>query len=463
MRRLDGLSAFLLYCEGPRSYQHTLKISVLDGWGTAEGLGYAEMLDQIDSNMGAMPYLRWKLAFPPLGINHPYWVQDLDFNLSNHVTRIACPAPGDKKAFCELVSHLYATPLDKSLPLWKLWIVEGLEDNRVAYVTMLHHAYTDGVGFSHVLKALLSTGHPPAITSEELGVNPQRNPGRLWMFVHSLMGLPVMMLRAIPRLITGKLKMRRINKSFRESGKSLPPDPQDAPSSPFNTILTAGRTFNYEAFPLADFKSVCDFHQVTVNELLLGVVTGAARAFHREHGASMEKPLVVSIPISRRTEANKDDILGNFVTSSYVSLPIHIEDPLERLAYIRKSSQAMKEHVKATEGIGFLDAVSIMPPAATDLMKWQAWRNGGKMGFLGNLAISNVAGPTEYITIPGQDARVIDWLSIGQVGFNQGLNITAWRYVDKLNVCIMADASVIPDGEVFMSLLAEGFREYAVH
>jgi len=93
--------------------------------------------------------LRWKLAFVPFGINHPVWVEDIDFDLSHQVRRIACPAPGDQGALCELISELYAHPLDKSRPLWQAWIVEGLERDRVAFVLLLHHAYCDGAGRRH--------------------------------------------------------------------------------------------------------------------------------------------------------------------------------------------------------------------------------------------------------------------------------------------------------------------------
>ena len=456
MRRLDGPSAFMLYAEKPRAYQHTLKIAILDA---TEDPGRFRDLEFIEANFSAAPYLKWKIASAPLGINHPYWVEDLEFNLANHVTHIACPAPGDRDAFCKLVSNLYAQPLDQSRPLWKLWIIEGLDDGRVALVSMLHHAYTDGVGFSYVLESLISPGKFPNRTSEDFGVNSRRNPGRLRMLVNSLVELPVFMLRSLWRLMGNTRKMRKIQKSLKESGKTLPPDPGSAPESPLNTALSHGRTFYYDHFPLDEFKALSKANGVTVNELLLTVITGTLRRYYQAHGEPMTEPLVACIAINQRPEEKKAEILGNYVSSSFISLPLHVDDPAERLRLVEQSSQAMKEYVKATEGLSFLDAVSIMPPAVSSLLDWLVHKSEGKFGFTGNVAVSNVPGPTEPIKLDEQGTVVSDWLSIGQVAFNQGLNITAWRYVDKLNICIMADAKVVPDGKIFMSYIADAYQE----
>lgn len=457
MRRLDGASAFMLYAETPRVYQHTLKIAIFD---PPDDSGRFRDPEYIQSNFSSLPYLKWKIASAPFGINHPYWVEDLDFNLANHVTHIACPQPGDRGAFCKLVSDLYVQPLDRSRPLWKLWIIEGLEGGQVAYVSMLHHAYTDGVGFSQVLEALITPGKFPSKTSEDFGVNSRRNPGKLWMFADSLTNLPVLILGALPRLMSNTMKMRKIQKSFKNSGKTLPPDPSSAPDSPLNTVLGHGRTFYYDHFDLKEFKALSKACGATVNELLLAVVTGALRRYYQALGEPLTEALVATIPVSQRPEEKKAEILGNnYVSSSSVSIPINVDDPVERLSLIKQSSQAMKEYVKATKGLSFLDAISIMPPAVSSLLDWFVRKSEGKFGFTGNLAVSNVPGPTEPIRLDQQHTVVSDLLSIGQVTYNLGLNITAWRYVDRLNVCIMADAKVVPDGQLFMSYIAEAYQE----
>ena len=457
MRRLDGPSAFFIYNDGPRSYTHTLKIAFIEA---PEEYDHGRFLEQLEAGLDGIPYARWKLGMPPLGINHPYWIQDLDFKVSHHVTRIACPSPGDRKALCELISSLLVQPLDKSLPLWKLWVVEGLEGNRIALITMLDHAYTDGTGFSNLLNSLTTPGARSVMSSEQLGVDSQKNPSKLWMFVHSLLELPVLLLRSTLKLIKDSVKLRQVKKAYQESGKPLPPDPGEAPTSPLNTVLSAGRTFYYDAIPFADFKAICDQHQVTVNELLLAVVTGAVRSLYLERGYAMDSPLVSGIAVNARTGDMKDGILGNAMANSFVSLPIQVEDPSERLALVRESSQTMKDYLRATAGISTFEAISLLPPAAINLMKWMVRRSEGKLGLFGNLAVSNVPGPKQPMELPAFETKVLDWVSLGQLTFNMGLSITAWRYVNRLNICLMADQEVIPDGEHFLRLVLDAFEEY---
>lgn len=457
MRRLDGASAFFIYSNGPRSYTHTLKIAFIE---SPQEYDHGRFLELLEESLDGIPYARWKLGMPALGINHPYWIQDLDFRVSNHVTRIACPGPGDRRALCELISSLLVQPLDKSMPLWKLWVVEGLEGNRTALITMLDHAYTDGTGFSNLLNALTTPGARTVLSSEQLGVDSQKNPSELWMFLHSLLELPVLLLRSTVKLMKDSVKLRQVKKAYQESGKSLPPDPGKAPASPLNTVLSPGRTFYYDGIPFVEFKAICDRHKVTVNELLLAVVTGAVRSLYLERGYSMEGPLVSGIAVNMRTGDMKDGILGNAMANSFVSLPIHIDDPFERLALIRDSSQVMKDYLQATPGISTLEAISLLPPAAVNLMKWMVRKSEGKLGIFGNLSVSNVPGPTQPIQLPAFETEVLDWVSLGQLMFNMGLSITAWRYVDRLNICLMADQEVIPDGEHFLRLVLDAFEEY---
>lgn len=156
MRRLDGLSAFFIYSERPKWYQHTLKIAILD-YSDMPVPTYDTLVAEFEEGIKRVPMLKWKLATVPFGLNHPVWVKATDFDIRYHLRRASCPAPGDERAFSTLVSELYAYPLDQSAPLWLSWIVDGLEDGRAAVVTLFHHAYTDGAGASLMLERLL---HP---------------------------------------------------------------------------------------------------------------------------------------------------------------------------------------------------------------------------------------------------------------------------------------------------------------
>jgi len=164
MRILDGPSAFLVRSDASHAHQHTLKIAVLDFSGDPAGYRFENVFALIEEGVKAHPHLKWKISNVPLGLNHPFWVQDTDFDIWNHVRRIACPAPGDRATFCALVAQLYAQHLPLDLPLWSACIVEGLENGQVAMVSMFHHAYSGGVGTSIMLEGL---AHPEKCTEPE--------------------------------------------------------------------------------------------------------------------------------------------------------------------------------------------------------------------------------------------------------------------------------------------------------
>jgi diacylglycerol O-acyltransferase / wax synthase len=458
MRRLDGFSAFMVYNDRPLVYQHTLKIAILDWSDDPEGYSYPKLQQQLYNWIDMFPMLKWKLARVPLGLNHPVWVQDLDFDMSYHVRRIACPAPGDKQTFNELVSQKYAQSLDKRRPLWLTWVVEGLADNRVALVALFHHAYADGAGAGMVLQSLLSSANYQPQTSFELGVDPNQVPGKLALLVRGLIDLPLLMIREVPALVQAIRNHHRLTREYTALGKELPPDPHDAPDSPLNTTYSHARTFAHESYDLEIIRRLCSHFGVTVNDLLVAVVSGAVRRYYGDNNFSPDRPLVANIPINIRTEEQRKEVLGNHVSNSYMSLPIHAADPRQRLQLAARSGKAMKEHLAATGGSGFIRAVELMPPFVSELMNWALLRSKGQLKMLGNIAISNVRGPSEQMQLG--NAKVVNWLSIGQVMAGLGVNVTAWSYMGQFNICLMAEAKVIPDGAVFISYLTEALNEY---
>ena len=461
MKRLDGTSAMMIYADKPRCYQHTLKIAILDFSRHPGGYRFEDMIALIERYTASIPFTRWKIARVPFGINHPFWIQDLEFDIAHHVRRIACPAPGDRRTFCRLVSELYSQSLSKSMPLWTVWIVEGLEDGRVALVTMLHHAYTDGVGAGLLLRHVTSLSGNVA-TIDNMGVNPEKNPGRFRIFLQGAAELPLMFIREVPALIRDGWKLRKLVKQLKREGLEQPPNPAQSPSSPLlNAPYSHRRCFYYESLDLESFKAVGNHLGATINDLLLAVVTTALRTYYKANNLSIEGPLVATIPINMRNEDQKEEMLGNYVSTSAVTLPIDIEAPLDRLALVRESAQIMKTYVEATHGIGLFRAAELLPPLITSFLNWRIRHSEGQIAPMGNLAVSNVPGPRHRLFL-GKDIEVSDWLSIGQVSWGTGLNLTAWSYVNRLNICLLANPPVISDGEAFFKHMLAAFDEYRV-
>jgi diacylglycerol O-acyltransferase / wax synthase len=459
MRRLDGFSAFMVYNDVPRCYQHTLKIAILDWSSVAGGYCFDKLKFRLQEWIDALPILQWRVKRVPFGLNHPVWVQDVEFNKSYHIRRIACPAPGDEKTFNQLVSELYAQPLDKSRPLWMLWVVEGLEGGKVGLVCLFHHAIADGAGAGMIFQRLMSstTDFEP-LDSRALGVDPSREPTVVERFVKGVLELPVNMLRVIPPLMVAVFKQQWQIRKYRKQGKLLPPSPKSAPDSILNTIYSHGRTFGSRTFSLPEVRAICKHFGVTINDLLVAIAAGAVRRHYLDMGLAADDPLVAAIPVNIRSAEEETAVLGNYVSNSFMSFPIHLGGDVERLQYAHLSGNAMKDQLQAMGGEGLLKAMELTPPITADIINWALRRTKGQLKLFGNVAISNVRGNPKPMYLAG--AKVVKWLSIGQVLAGIGLNITAWSYTDQFNICVMAEEKVIPDGEKFLDYLMESYNEY---
>lgn len=398
MRRLDGLSAFMIYSERPKWYQHTLKVAILD-YGEQTMPPYESLISEFSENIRRAPMLRWKLT----------------------------------------------------------WIVDGLADGKTAIVTLVHHAYTDGTGAARLLERMLLPGqdedYPVATLDSE------DNPGALRLFTRGLVDLPVLFVRELPDIIRGFRTLSRYNKKRLATGQPMPPGPSDAPYSPFNTALTHRRSFAYKTFSLPEIKAITRQHGCTINDLFVAVCAGAFRQFLADSDFDVDAgPMVGTLPVNFRPPSEEDDLVGNQVGTEYMWIPSHIRDPKERLHASSAGAQTMKSYLAATRNVNISRVMQLLPPLYAKTMGWFFDRTRGKVNLAGNLVLSNVAGPTEPLQIGS--ATVTNWLSIGQVSGGSGLNITVWSYAGNFNVCIMADASVVPDGWALMGCISEAMDDY---
>ena len=401
--------------------------------------------------------LQWKLAEVPFGLNHPVWVQADDFDIRYHLRHVTCPAPGDERTFSQLISELYAYPMDQSAPLWLTWIVDGLAGGKSAVVTLVHHAYTDGAGAARMLERMLLPGQDEKYPVAELGSSSL--PGKLGLLVDGLIDLPLLFARELPGIIRGFRTLSRYNKECRASGQVMPPGADDAPYSPFNTALTHRRTFAYKTFSLAEIKAISKQRGVTINDLFVAACAGAFRNFLKDTDFDVDAgPLVCSLPVNFRPPPEEDDLVGNQLGTGYMWVPSHIEEPEERLRAAHDAAQTMKSYLAATSDVNISRVMQLLPPLYAKAMGWLFDRTRGKVSLAGNLVLSNVVGPREALTIG--KASVVNWLSIGQVTGGAGLNITVWSYAGNFNVCIMADAMVIPDGWALMDCISDALDEY---
>jgi WS/DGAT/MGAT family acyltransferase len=451
---MGGADAFMLMNETPSAYMHTFKVAVIDPSTDPEGWSFEKYSQDFADRIHLIPFFRWKLAPSPLGLNHPMWVEDPNFNLHYHVRRVSCPSPGDHKALCEFMSSVYAYQLDRSRPLWISWVVEGLDSGKIAIVTLVHHAYVDGVGAAWGLQQLYRP--EPGWKPESVPPwNPRPWPSwgkRLWW---ALRDWPAVMIANLPKVIRGLKKQRDLNLEYKRAGNPPHPSAAQMPHTPLNRALSYGRTFVCNSMPLDKFKIASKGLGMTINDVFTSCVAGAVRRILKDLDYDPDQhPLVAGTPFAGQRREGWQG-LGNFATADYCWLRSDLADPMKRLHASHEAAAEMKEHMRATVAAGAdLNALmQIVPPWGIKLLRWYINRQEGSLGLFGNVVTSNVPGPREPIYL--NRYKLDSWFSTGQIFDGSCLNMTLWSYCGHANLCILADQSIIPDGWVLYDYFVE--------
>jgi WS/DGAT/MGAT family acyltransferase len=455
MQRLSGLDAGFLYLETPTSLMHVASLIVLDPSTAPDGFDFASLHDLYEQRLDQAPPFRRRLVEVPLGIHHPIWIEDPDFDLNWHLRHIAVPAPGGMKELCELAGHLVAIPLDRSRPLWEVWLIEGLEDGSVAVLSKVHHAAIDGASGEELMVAILDLG--PEIEQKPAPAEPwtpDHVPSDTEMAGYALWSLAQQPLRAVKtvrRTIEAALQVRQLNR--RQPDLTPPPAPFTAPRTSFNAALTPARAFATSTLPLPEVKALKNAMGVTVNDVVLTLCAGALRHYLDDRDEHPDGPLVAMVPMSVRTDDQKGTH-GNRVSSMLTSLATDLDDPLDRLAAIHDGMALAKEQQNAIGADTLQDWAEFAAPAVAG----QAARLYSRMKVadrhrpLFNVTISNVPGPPFPLYVAGGQVRAT--YPMGPIMDGGALNITVMSYLDGLDFGFMVCPDLIPDPWV----LADGMH-----
>jgi len=449
-RRLTGVDSFMLGLDRGSLYNQTLKIAILDPSTDPEGWSfdrYRAVLLQTHLHPGslwAQRYLR-----TPLGLHQPIWVDDPDFELDAHVRRVACPAPGGMPELCAVIEQISAQPLEHNRPLWQVWVVEGLEGGRVALVGLVHHAYTDGAGASRIIEDLTSASPTEISVRTPPEWNPPPLPTRRQLIAWALRDLPPV-LRTIPSALAAMRRRRRLESVPIENRPSAQDRRQP---QPFTGSLTRTRRFACASFPLEHLREVRGALGGTVNDVFLSCVAGSVREFLAGRETPPARPVIGSIAFLNKPVGDRPEPWGNFSSADDVWLHADIADPVERLAAVRVSAQATKDHFKAVASADpYLVLFDLMPGWAMRALLRFDERTGGRFTPAYDVVMSNVPGPatTSYF---GR-WRVEHLFSTGQLVHGFTLNVTAWSYDGQFNVCVLTGSPRIDDAWEFI----DGFR-----
>ncbi len=446
MERLPGIDAGYLYMETPTLHMHTLKVALLDPSTTPGGYSFERFRHELDARLHLLPPFRRRVVEVPFGLNHPVWIEDPDFDLDHHVHRQRLTSPGTRVQMDDAVADIAGHPLDRSRPLWEMWVLEGLEDGDVAFVTKIHHSLADGVAAAALLANVMTT------EADEADPPPPLEPWRAdpipsaWRLAVDAVVDGLSRLRHLPRLVAGTVRGARAVARHRRGADVSPPRPiVDVATTSFNASLTPNRSFATTSLSLEDFKTVKSVFGVTVNDVVLAVVAGALRGYLAERGEVPDRPLVAGVPVSSDQPGDAPRLTGNKVSNLFTSLRDDIADPVERLQAISEVTRSAKT-VQDLLGVEMMENwVEFTPPRpfAFVMRQYSRFSVADRHRPPINLIVSNVPGPRTPFYVAGARLRAI--YSVGPILEGIGLNVTVWSYEDRMNFAALACREQVPD------------------
>ncbi len=450
MERMSGLDATFLYLETPSLHTHVVGVVVLDTTTVPGGYSYERLYEVFRQRLSAIPAFRRRVLFVPLDLDHPVRIDDPDFDLDAHLFRVAVRPPGTMHELAEIVGDFASRPLDRSRPLWEAWIVEGLEDGRVALVTKVHHSAIDGVSGVDVMATLFDlepdAPEPDAPEPESpADWQPDQVPSSWKLMrdaVRDRVMHPTQALRQVGNVASSLFDMARTTLTAR-AGERRSPLMINAPRTRWTGALTPHRTVAFGEVPLEDLKIVKDAFGAKVNDVVLAACTQSLRRYLIEHDDLPDRPLVAYCPVSIRGE---DGARGsNQFTTMAVKLPVQIDDPVEQLRAIADDTHAAKELTNAAGVSTLQDVAQFMPPTLFNLAMrfYSGMRLADYHPPIQNAVISNVPGPPIPLYCAGASVDAV--YPFGPLIEGAGLNITVLSNMGKVDVGVIACRETVPD------------------
>ncbi|HLH14549.1 MAG TPA: wax ester/triacylglycerol synthase family O-acyltransferase, partial [Solirubrobacteraceae bacterium] len=346
--RLTPVDASFLHQESSVSHMHIGGLTIVEGPPPS----MEEFLEQIRRRLHLVPRYRQKLAHTALDSGRPVWVDDPSFNLDYHVRHTALPAPGEWEQLQDLTARVFSQQLDRSKPLWEMWLIEGLQDERFALITKTHHSLIDGIAGVDLATVLFDLSpDPPQNQYVGRPWQPHPEPGMAQLLAAGAIGAA----RASLALAEGALDalthpdraLSRTREAAEGIGELIWAALNPAPETPLNVPIGPHRRFVGITAQLDDLKTVKNAFGGTVNDVVLAVVAGALRSFlisRGRHTAGVEMRALV--PVSVRTEGEHHHG-GNRIVVMRGPLPIYISDPLNRLRFVSSAMAGLKESKQA--------------------------------------------------------------------------------------------------------------------
>jgi diacylglycerol O-acyltransferase len=459
--RLSALDASFLYLEQPTTPMHVGAVAIFRR--PRSGFDYQRLLRLIEQRIGLVPRYRQRVRHVPGGLARPVWVDDEDFDLTYHVRRSALPRPGTDRALHDLVARLMSRPLDHTRPLWEMYLVEGLDRNRIAMLTKTHQALVDGIRAIDLAQVILDSSPNPR---DEFGTEwrPRREPSGV-----RLMADAVLEAWQRPSEVVDNVRATA-GDAVATAGKVVDVLGQvatvirtaasRAPGSPLNVSVSAQRRFAVARSKLDDYRRVRARRGCTVNDVVLAVVCGAMRNWLLARGEPVTASSTVRamVPLSVRAEPGSSDVVaataGNRVASFLVDLPVGEPNALVRLHQI---SHQLRAHADSGRSVGAETLVRLGGFAPATLHALGARAASGISRRIFNLVLTNVPGPQVPLYAAG--ATMLEMFPVVPLAKGQGLAIGLTSYDGGVYYGFNADRDAMGDVDLLAGMIGESLDE----
>lgn len=432
----------MLYSESATVPLHVCSVVMVDTSTVPGGFTWERFRHDIGERIQALPELRAKLGDSQLNLDHPVWVPDNAFDLDRHLNRIGVPSPGGREELAEVCGHIASLPLDRSKPLWEMWVIEGIDGTALAdggplaLMIKVHHAAVDGVSAANLLETLcdLEPDAPPPAPVDGPGDTPPwaiaadglvRFVTRPWQLTRVVPATAAMVAKTVNRAVTGTAMAA----------------PFSAPRTRFNDELTSERSIALVQLDLADVKKVKDACGVKVNDVVMALCAGALRGYLSDRDELPVKPLIAVVPASVHGESTRPG--RNQLSGMFSNLHTDIADSVERLHAIAASNQRAKGHSGSLGPTLLVDLAQLLTRGMYSWLLGVMSHTPLTRTAIHNVVISNVAGPPTTLYSCG--AAVTALYPLGPIFHGSGLNITVLSVADRLNVGIISCPQLVDD------------------
>ncbi len=454
-QKLNPVDASFLHLETPNTHMHIGGCAIFEPSVLGGGAQHYDTLIRfLEPRLDAMPRYRQKLAFVPLALDTPVWVDDPDFDIHNHIVRAALPAPGTDRELQRYVSRVFSRPLDRRRPLWELYVIEGLAAGKWAILTKTHHAMVDGISNVELITVLMDISAAVPTEFVPSTWHAGEAPSGVELLLRSLRDRATRPARAVGAARAMLGSPARVATALRDTAGGLVAMAETvrAPKSVLNGKTGPTRRWTYTRFPLEDFRTVKGVFGGTINDVVLATVTGGLRRFLIGRGVNPEtEPLQALCPVSLRTPADQG-ALGNRLAMLLVKLPVDEADPVRRLSRVRRTVDALKERKQAVGADFLLNLVGFAPSTIHALAARASLQ---AIGF--NLVVTNVPGPQFPLYCLG--SRMIEAFPAAFLYQGQHVAIAIFSYDGRLSVGVIADAHAMPDLEDLCADIEAGLAE----